>query len=132
MDLGFSRRLDTSNSKSMAHSKRFLVVALAAVYSPAMASSIGIDFIDANLYKRVEHASRGPRTLADWLTEKVTRRISVVGQGALGLHLDKTEGDLTAYQNETAFGQGGQTFTDVGQMSVTGNKVADLFSFNTS
>ena len=116
----------------MADSKRFLVLVLAPACSPAMASSVGIDFLDANLYKQLVHAARGPRTLADWITEDVTRRIHVVGSESLALHLNRTEGDLTAYQNATAFGQGNQTFTNLGQMSVSGDKVAGLFSFSTS
>ena len=116
----------------MADSKRFLIAALAAVCPPAMAQSIGADFVDAGLYKRLEHSARGPRTLSDWIAENVTKRLSVVGRESLGLHMARTEGDLIAYQNATAFGQGNQTFTNVGQMSVSGSKVAGLFSFNTT
>ncbi|HLK16104.1 MAG TPA: hypothetical protein VKT78_14965 [Fimbriimonadaceae bacterium] len=116
----------------MAVTKRFMVAAMSAACTPAVASDIGVDFLNANLYKRVEHATRGPRTFADWMDQNIVKRVSVAGSEKFTMHFEKTEGDLTAYQNATDFGQGNQVFTNIGMMTVSGSKVAGLFSFSTS
>lgn len=112
---------------------RFLgLVVLVGLVSSTRASSIGVDFLDANLYHRAERAAHGKHSFTDWFADHVIRRINVVGSEQFGLHLQQTDGDLTAYANSTAFGQGNQTFTNVGQMTITGSRVADLFSFSES
>ena len=117
----------------MKRSRWVWVAFCAAIGGSAAASNIGSDFLDAQLYRTLLTASKGGRhTFADWLGTSVIKRLNITGQQSLGLHLQHVQGDTIAYDNATAFGQGGQTFTDIGQMNIAGNKVAGLFNFNYS
>jgi hypothetical protein len=65
-----------------------------------------------------------------WFRANVTDHIKVSGYRDLGLHFDKVSGDLDAYNVTTYYGQGNRTFTDIGNLSVTGKDVLGLFNFD--
>lgn len=73
----------------------------------------------------------GPPTSAFlWLNKNILNRLTISGERELGLHFVQVSGDQNAYNTLTNFGQGNQTFTDTGQMSVIGQKVLGLFNFD--
>lgn len=75
-------------------------------------------------------AAGAPVSAGGWLEANVWKRITLAGSRQLGLHLERVSGDHSAYQSLNFYGQGNQTFTDFGQMQVTGRKVLGLFNFN--
>ncbi len=76
------------------------------------------------------YAMSSPTAALSWLDRNVWKKIVITGNRQLGLHLDSVSGDSSAFQSLTYFGQGGKTFTDIGQMSVNGQNVLGLFNFN--
>lgn len=71
-----------------------------------------------------------PASGLSWLDQNLWHRIVITGNRQLGLHLSSVSGDTSAYDQLNYYGQGGKTFTDIGQMSVSGQNVLGLFNFN--
>jgi len=71
-----------------------------------------------------------PAPLIIWLDKNIFKHLQVTGNRQIGLHLVNVTGDKTAYDTLTNYGQGNQTLTDIGQMSVAGQQVLGLFNFN--
>jgi hypothetical protein len=65
----------------------------------------------------------------DWLDKYVFGRVEVTGTRTLGLHANSVTGDTNAYATTTNYGEGDQTFTNNGNLSVAGKKVFDIVSF---
>lgn len=70
-----------------------------------------------------------PRSLDGWFRSMVSDRIDVTGNRVLGFHQQSVTGDREAFQSLTYYGQGGNRFTDNGQMTVQGNKVLGFLDF---
>jgi hypothetical protein len=67
-----------------------------------------------------------------WFDREVLKRIDVTGQRVLGFHYHDVRGDEEAFRSLTYFGRGGDTFSDRGQMTVTGRKVMGVLNFQMS
>ena len=65
-----------------------------------------------------------------WLNSNILRHITLSGERRIGFHAVSVSGDKNAYDSLTNFGQGNKTITDVGQMSVIGQKVLGVFNFD--
>ena len=65
-----------------------------------------------------------------WMRREVFDRIQVAGNRRLGMHIHEVSGDEEAFRSETYYGLGGQRFTDVGRMSITGRNVLGSIGFN--
>jgi hypothetical protein len=70
--------------------------------------------------------------MLEWLDENLFGRIDVTGNRTLGLHAFSVSGDRAAYDQATNFGEGGQTFTSDGEMTLSGKKVLGVMSFQTT
>lgn len=68
--------------------------------------------------------------ITPWARREIFDRIQIAGQRRLGYHEVTISGDAEAYRSETYYGLGGQRFTDVGHVSVTGHNVLGTISFN--
>lgn len=66
----------------------------------------------------------------EYLDNQVTKRIAISGFRRLGYHLTWVNGDQTAFALDNFSGLGGQRFTDLGSISVTGTRVFDTLTFN--
>lgn len=64
------------------------------------------------------------------MRREIFDRIQIVGSRRLGVHIHEVTGDEEAFRAETYYGLGGQRFTDVGHVSITGRNVLDSISFN--
>ncbi len=65
----------------------------------------------------------------DWLDDNLFGKLEVTGSRTLGLHAFSVTGDKDAYATTTNYGEGDQTFTNNGSMSVAGRKVFGVLSF---
>lgn len=65
---------------------------------------------------------------SQWLKGNLLKRIRINGSRQLGFHLHNVAGDNDAFKTSNYYGQG--RFSDVGQLTVTGNRVLDLFNFS--
>lgn len=63
-----------------------------------------------------------------WVKKSLLNRIHINGSRQLGYHLQNISGDAGAYYSSNNFGQG--KLSDVGQLTVTGAKVLNLFNFS--
>lgn len=64
-----------------------------------------------------------------WLTDNLIKRIFVTGHRQIGLHFQHVSGDKQAFQDLFYSGQGGQRFTDTGDISIDGRNVLGAFNF---
>ncbi len=112
----------------MSKSKWVVVAITAAICSPVFASNIGSDFLDAQIYKRLQAGLHSKHKFEDWFANNFLKRVSVTGNQNLGLHAQQVNGDTTAYASETAFGQGNQTLTQTGQMNIALNNVMGILN----
>ncbi|MFY9235050.1 MAG: hypothetical protein WAO58_11400 [Fimbriimonadaceae bacterium] len=65
-----------------------------------------------------------------WIDKNFFKQISITGRRQLGLHMYEVEGDREAYDATTNFGLGDRTFTDIGNMTLTGKNVFGVLNFN--
>lgn len=65
-----------------------------------------------------------------WLEKEVFDRVSVTGSRRLSYHNHRVTGDEEAFSQGTNFGLGGETFTDVGNIRVSGNNVLGSLNFD--
>ena len=65
----------------------------------------------------------------NWWNNNLVDRTRITGFRNLGLHFETITGDDEAYSLSTYGGQGGQRFTDVGFLRITGNKVFGTLDF---
>ncbi|HLO98658.1 MAG TPA: hypothetical protein VK171_08695, partial [Fimbriimonas sp.] len=68
----------------------------------------------------------------DWWDREVWSRLSYSGSRTLGYQTYRFEGDEETFRSLTNFGTGGQRFTDIGNLSIQGNKVFGFFDFKTT
>lgn len=66
----------------------------------------------------------------EFLDNQVTKRIAISGYRRLGYHLTWVTGDKTAFELDNFSGLGGQRFTDLGSITVSGARVFDTLTFN--
>ncbi len=64
-----------------------------------------------------------------WINKNVFKQIQITGRRVIGYHLQSYQGDSDTFQTLTYYGQGGKTFTDYGQVNVTGRKVLGVLNF---
>lgn len=65
---------------------------------------------------------------SSWTQANLFKRIRISGNRQLGFHNHAISGDSEAFRSSNYFGQG--RISDVGQLTVTGNKVLNVFNFN--
>ncbi|MCB8933641.1 MAG: hypothetical protein M9921_05950 [Fimbriimonadaceae bacterium] len=75
-------------------------------------------------------AASAPAQLTPWARREIFDRIQITGQRRLGYHAVTVSGDAEAYRSETYYGLGGQRFTDVGHVNLSGHNVLGTISFN--
>jgi hypothetical protein len=75
-------------------------------------------------------AMAGPTSMMQWVDHYVLKRIKITGSRNLGYHLHEVEGDVAAYNATTYYGLGGKRFTDVGQVTLSGQNVLGGLNFN--
>lgn len=69
-----------------------------------------------------------PKT-GKWFIDDLWNRLSFSGSRTLGYQSYSFEGDVDTFSSLTNYGTGLQHFTDIGNLSITGNKVLGLLDF---
>ena len=70
-----------------------------------------------------------PPKSTDWWDQNLWSRIAYSGSRTLGYQYYRFEGDADAFSSLTNYGTGLQRFTDIGNLSLQGNKVFGLLDF---
>lgn len=71
-----------------------------------------------------------PRSLQAFFNEYITNRIDISGRRTLAYRAHSVEGDREAFNTLNYYGQGGDQFSDQGQMNISGRKVFGFVDFN--
>lgn len=69
---------------------------------------------------------------ARWLDQEVVKKIQITGYRRLGYHNHFVRGDREAFDQLEYSGLGNKTFTDTGQINLTGRKVFGVLNFQAS
>lgn len=65
-----------------------------------------------------------------WIEKNVIDRVEVNGFRRLGYHIRSVQGDREAFNVSNYSGLGGQRFTDIGQLQITGRRVLGVLNFD--
>ncbi len=69
------------------------------------------------------------QSFGSWVTTNVVHRIDVTGNRSIGFHAHQVSGDKDAFRSLNYYGNGGSTFSNTGNMTLSGKKVLGVLDF---